>query len=275
MSARAFDAKFGPDFLAAVPTGPGVYEALDASGVTIYVGKAKSLRARLSQYRLASRKKVHRKQRAVVAAASSFRLTPCKTELEALLLENARIQALRPRLNVAGAYAFLYPCVGVRRAERDVDLVCTTSPDEFSGFRFYGAFRDRALVREAFDALAELLDLVAHREPASRVKDVPRVKYSRVLRYRRLEARWVALLEALLRGESQALLSQLVLALVERPAARRHADETQAQLERLRRLFVEEARPLRAALEASGRAADSFVPQGERDPLFLRLRGRE
>ena len=92
-----FDQKFGADFLASVPTTPGVYEMLGPQGEVVYVGKAKSLRARLAQYRRATRRKVHAKMREVLAAAEAVRLTPCETELEALLLENQRILALRQR----------------------------------------------------------------------------------------------------------------------------------------------------------------------------------
>lgn len=265
-----FDRKFGADFLASVPTTPGVYEMLGAQGEVVYVGKAKSLRARLAQYRRATRRKVHAKMREVLAAAEAVRLTPCETELEALLLENQRILALRPPLNVAGAYSFLYPVVGVRAlASGDFELCRTTSPAELPMYRFFGAYRDRAVVSEGFEALCELLDFVAHREPKHRVKDVPAVKFTRVVRYRRLDLKWRALLEGFLRGDSVALVQQLVLALLDRPAARRHADETQASLKLLMLWFDLEAAPLREALRAAGRGEDVGVSQAGRDALFL------
>lgn len=269
---RAFDQKFGEGFLDTVAAAPGVYEMLDAYGQTVYVGKAVSLRDRLAQYRRATRKKAHAKMRAIIAAASAVRLRPCATELEALLLENELIQALRPPLNVAGAFTFLYPCIGVREVGADFELCRTTSPGELPMYRFYGAFRDRRLVSEAFEALCELLDFVAHREPKQRLKDVPTVKFTRVVRYRRLDEPWRGLLDGWLRGDSRALVQRLVLALVERPAARRHADETQAALQKLGQLFELEARPLREALRAVGRGEDRGVSQAGRDPLFLRAR---
>jgi excinuclease ABC subunit C len=272
-----FDQKFGADFLASVPTTPGVYEMLGARGEVVYVGKAKSLRARLAQYRRATRRKVHAKMREVLAAAVSVRLTPCETELAALLLENERILTLRPPLNVAGAYSFLYPVVGLRELVEtgDFELCRTTSPAELPGYRFFGAYRDRGVVTEGFEALCELLDFVAHREPKRRMKDVPTVKFTRVVRYRRLDAKWRGLLEGFLRGDSVALVQQLVLALLERPAARRHADETQASLKLLRLWFDLEAAPLRAALRVAGRGEDVGVSQEGRDALFLVARHAE
>ncbi len=114
MSARHFDAKFGATRLDEVPRAPGVYEWLGPAEQTLYVGKAANLLNRLRQYRNASRRKAHRKMRALVAAASALRVRTCDSELAALLLENQLIQQLRPPFNVSGAFSMLYPCVGVR-----------------------------------------------------------------------------------------------------------------------------------------------------------------
>jgi hypothetical protein len=181
---------------------------------------------------------------------------------------------LRPRLNLAGAYSFLYPCVGVRLHDRDVDLCCTTTPAELPAFQFYGAYRDRRLVREAFAALAELLTFVAHREPAARLTDLPRVPFTRLVRFRQLERGWSDLLVEFLRGDSRALLPQLVLALLDRPAARRRGQGTQARLDVLNQFFEQECQALRGALRALGRGDDAGVAQAARDPLFLEARAR-
>ena len=45
---RLFDTKFGRDFLAAVPSAPGVYRFYDGPGALLYVGKAANLRDRKS-----------------------------------------------------------------------------------------------------------------------------------------------------------------------------------------------------------------------------------
>jgi hypothetical protein len=52
---QPFDRKFGADFLAGVPSAPGVYHFYDAVGVLLYVGKARDLRRRLGQYRTTRR----------------------------------------------------------------------------------------------------------------------------------------------------------------------------------------------------------------------------
>ena len=68
------------------------------------------------------------------------------------------------------------------------------------------------------------------------------------------------------------LLTHLVLALVEKPAARRRAEPIQAALQLLKCFWDEESEPLRQALVAAGRGGDRFLSQTERDPLFLEVR---
>lgn len=257
-----------------MPQSPGVYEWLGAQGETLYVGKAKDLRKRLGQYRTATRRKATRKRWDIVRASTSLRFQTVESELAALLKENELIQALRPPLNVSGAFEFLYPAIGLRRREHELDLVCTTTPEPFEGFTFTGVFRSPAVTRAAFDALVELLAHVGHVEPSKRVTDLPKVPFSRVVRLRRLPQPLDAALLAFLRGEGKGALRPLVLALVERPGARRHTEDTQHQLAFLARFSLEECEPLRDVLQATGRARDVFLPQRERDRVFLLARGR-
>jgi hypothetical protein len=187
---------------------------------------------------------------------------------EALLLENELIQQLRPPLNVSGAFEFLYPCIGLRRGALDLDLVCTTTPEAFTGFTFTGAFRSPALTRAAFASLVVLLTHLGHREPSRRVRDLPKVPFSRVVRFRRLAAMWDVVLLRFLRGEGRGALRPLLVALLERSTARRHADQTQEHLALLQRFSEEECEPLRAVLVSTGRP-DTFLPQRDRDRAFL------
>ncbi len=274
MSVRRFDTKFGATRIDELPSTPGVYEWVGTDGQTLYVGKAANLRARLRQYRNASRRKAHRKMRTLVAAASGLRVRTCDSELAALLLENQLIQQLRPPFNVSGAFAMLYPCIGVREHERDLDLCCTTSPQLLGEFSCFGAYRSARLTRAAFGALVELLAHVGHVEPARRLTDLPRIPYTRMVRVRQIEPGWRMALGPFLLGTSAQLLTDLVLALVEKPAARRHPESTQAALRLLKDFWDEESEPLRQAMVAAGRGGDRFLPQTERDPLFLEVRAQ-
>jgi hypothetical protein len=110
---RTFDRKFGADFLAGVPREPGIYRMYDAAGGLLYVGKARNLRRRLAQYRTARRTKKDRKRCALVRSAHRVEWQTCTSELEASLTEIGLIQALRPTRNVADAFPFLYPFIGM------------------------------------------------------------------------------------------------------------------------------------------------------------------
>lgn len=266
---RAFDRQLGESFLETVPRTPGVYRFLDPAGSIVYVGKAVNLRRRLSQYRNAKRLKKHWKMRAIVKSAASLTFEPCATELEAELREAQLIEELRPRWNVAGAFSFMYPSIGLGRGpRREAVLAYSTTPSERPELAWHGAYRSRDLTGEAFFALVRLLALIGHREPAER-----RARGARtyVFTIRQLPPRWMDEWTAFLRGESRAALSQLVLALVDKPRARRSPSEVQADVDALERFFRHEAQRLREVCGALGETRWP-VPQDARDTLFIRAR---
>jgi excinuclease ABC subunit C len=85
-------------YLKMLPQSPGVYRMLDVAGDVIYVGKARSLKARVSNYiRLGGH--TNRIARMILATASMEFVTVA-TEAEALLLEANLIKRFRPRFNV-------------------------------------------------------------------------------------------------------------------------------------------------------------------------------
>jgi len=95
-------AKTGPEVIAAylkhLPQSPGVYRMLDVAGEVIYVGKARSLRARVSNY---ARLQGHTNRIArMILATATMEFVTVRTEAEALLLEANLIKRFRPRFNV-------------------------------------------------------------------------------------------------------------------------------------------------------------------------------
>ena len=268
---RIFDRKFGTDFLAEVPLEPGIYRMYDAAGALLYVGKARNLRRRLAQYRTARRTKKDRKRRQLVRAADRIEWQVCASELEASLTEIGLIQALRPRRNVAGAFPFLYPFIGIQVDGADTRFCLTTSPEAFAAFEFHGAFRSRELTCEAFFALMRLLRFVGH-PTAQRARDrrsVPR--HSHVWTFRRLPRDWPPLWKALLRGASRMALEQLSLRLLEYDGACARSSAIQADLRAVERFFEDEASVLADAISATAYVGYP-VPQRARDALFLRYR---
>ena len=92
----------GPDviagYLKTLPGSPGVYRMIDPEGNVIYVGKARSLKARVSNY---ARLGGHTNRIArMIAATASMEFVTVRTEAEALLLEANLIKRFRPRFNV-------------------------------------------------------------------------------------------------------------------------------------------------------------------------------
>ncbi|WDQ99175.1 excinuclease ABC subunit UvrC [Devosia sp. J2-20] len=85
-------------FVRTLPAAPGVYRMLDAQGAVMYVGKARNLKARVTNYTRPEALEV-RLQR-MIAATVSMEFVRTETESEALLLEANLIKRLKPRFNV-------------------------------------------------------------------------------------------------------------------------------------------------------------------------------
>src|SRR5205807_8812089 len=82
-----------------IPDAPGVYKFRDEHGRVVYVGKAKSLRSRLSSY-FQDVANLHPRTQTMVRTASAVEWTVVSTEVEALQLEYNWIKEFDPRVNV-------------------------------------------------------------------------------------------------------------------------------------------------------------------------------
>ncbi|MBW2496893.1 MAG: GIY-YIG nuclease family protein [Deltaproteobacteria bacterium] len=270
---RRFDRKFGVDFLRKLPEAPAVYLFKDEAGEILYVGKAKNVRRRLAQYRNATRRKAHRKMRELVRIAYSLEVRLEETETDALLLENELIRELRPDYNVEGAHEFLYPAIGTGAHDGQLWLCITSTLEPYAHLRlqWHGCFRPRWRAREAFDALSSLCGRIGHLEPKSRWPRMPSTRGTRFVAIRRLGQAELGPIRAFLNGQSDGLLSHLFDALLERRGARIEAAEVQADLDTLRSFYLEDARRLANMRDRAG-WHEPFVPQSERDALFIRAR---
>ncbi|MEO0938970.1 MAG: excinuclease ABC subunit UvrC [Pseudomonadota bacterium] len=86
------------DYLKTLETSPGVYRMLDAESRVLYVGKARNLRARVSNY---ARPAGHSPRIArMISLTASMMFLTTRTETEALLLEQNLIKQLKPKFNV-------------------------------------------------------------------------------------------------------------------------------------------------------------------------------
>ena len=99
-----------------LPLLPGVYRFLNKDGTVIYVGKAKNLRNRVSQY-FQSPETLTPKTKVMVSKIESLEHTVVGSEAEALLLENTLIKRYQPRYNVMLKDGKTYPWICIKRED--------------------------------------------------------------------------------------------------------------------------------------------------------------
>lgn len=96
-----------------LPKEPGVYRFYDNSGTIIYIGKAKDLKNRVSQY-FHSPDSLSVKTRVMVSKIADFDHTVVSSETDALLLENLLIKEFRPRYNIMLKDDKTYPWIVIK-----------------------------------------------------------------------------------------------------------------------------------------------------------------
>ena len=131
-----------PDFnykeeLSKIPFDPGVYRYFDETGEIIYVGKAKSLRNRVSSYFLKSNQH-DRKTKRLVSQIRRIEYTIVNSEWDALLLENQLIKQLQPKFNILLKDDKTYPFICITH-ERFPRVFVTRNLDRKKG-TYYGPF---------------------------------------------------------------------------------------------------------------------------------------
>tara|TARA_Y100001970_G_scaffold42956_1_gene53502 strand:- start:4316 stop:6130 length:1815 start_codon:yes stop_codon:yes gene_type:complete len=87
------------DLISNLPKKPGIYKFLDKNKSSIYIGKAKNIRKRVSSYFKDSEDK-RKKNKKLLSSSKFLDITLTNTELEALLLEQHLIKEERPKFNV-------------------------------------------------------------------------------------------------------------------------------------------------------------------------------
>src|SRR2546423_14961708 len=95
-----------------IPDAPGSYQFKDREGRVVYVGKAKSLRSRLSNY-FVDPATLPPRTAQMVAAADSVEWIEVRNEVEALLLEDSLIQRHKPRFHVRYRDDTSYPYLAI------------------------------------------------------------------------------------------------------------------------------------------------------------------
>lgn len=134
---------------ASIPASPGVYLFRDADRRVIYVGKAKSLRSRLSNY---FQSDLAPRTRAMVEAARDLEWIVTDNEVEALHLELNLIKEHRPRYNVRYRDDKSYPYLAVT-VDEEYPRARVMRGAKRKGVRYYGPFAHAYAIRDTLDML--------------------------------------------------------------------------------------------------------------------------
>ena len=165
--------------VALLPLQPGVYQFLDRTGTIIYVGKAKSLRKRVSSYFVES-KEHSAKVRVLVKQIVEIRHIVVDTEQDALLLENSLIKSLQPRYNILLKDDKTYPWIVVRREH--FPRVQSTRQLVRDGSQYYGPYSSISMQRSVLEFIREVIPLRTCKLNLS-AENIARGKYGVCLEY--------------------------------------------------------------------------------------------
>ena len=142
--------------VAQVPTEPGCYLWKDAHGEVVYVGKAKSLRARMRQYVTLSDER--EKIPLMMQVVRDFDYVVVGSEHEALVLERNLIAQYHPYFNVDYKDDKSYPFIAI--TESDVfPAIKYTRERHRKGTRYFGPYTDARAARETIDTLRKVVPI--------------------------------------------------------------------------------------------------------------------
>jgi hypothetical protein len=159
--------RLGAEFFRQLPARPGVYLMRDAVEVVLYVGKAKSLRQRLSHYRVANPDRMGRRHLRLLRQVVRIELQECADEMAALAREAELLQALKPKFNRAGVWPATPRFLVWRWTGQTLELAISETPA--IGWQSFGPFGGGVVYLRA--ALVRLLWYALN--PVSGSTDMP------------------------------------------------------------------------------------------------------
>ncbi len=145
------------DRVHSLPRAPGVYIMKNAAAQVIYVGKAKALRNRVTNY-FQNPAGMTPKTRRMVSQIHDFDIIVTESEFEALVLENSLIKKYKPKYNILLKDDKGYPYVRINTAKPYAEFSIVSKP-EADAARYFGPYTSRRAARYAIDTIAETLHL--------------------------------------------------------------------------------------------------------------------
>jgi excinuclease ABC subunit C len=137
-----------------LPDKPGVYQFIDASGAVLYVGKARSLKKRVSSY---FAKNQSGKTQVMLSKATDLRHIVVDNESEALLLENSLIKKYQPRYNILLKDDKTYPWICIKNEH--FPRVFLTRRLIADGSSYFGPYTSVQAVRTLLELIRQLFQI--------------------------------------------------------------------------------------------------------------------
>ncbi|MDY7101851.1 MAG: excinuclease ABC subunit UvrC [Actinomycetota bacterium] len=134
-----------------IPDAPGSYQFKDRDGRVIYVGKAKSLRQRLSNY-FQNPAGLHPRTAQMVATAETVEWIQVRNDVEAIMLEYSLIKQYKPRYNVRLVDDKSYPFLAVTKSD-EWPRAMVMRGSRRKGVRYFGPYAHAYAIRETLDLL--------------------------------------------------------------------------------------------------------------------------
>ena len=150
----------------ALPLKPGVYIMQNSASEVIYVGKAKALKNRVSQY-FQDQSRHNEKTRAMVSQIDHFDVIVVQSEFEALVLECALIKRHQPRYNILLKDSKGYPYIRLSAGEYPRFSLSAKAEDDRA--RYFGPYGGRFASQGIIDALREALRQIGRASCRERV----------------------------------------------------------------------------------------------------------
>lgn len=160
--------------LATLPARPGVYRMNDARGDTLYVGKARALKSRVTNYTQVDR--LSRRLQRMVAQTRSMTIVTTNNEAEALLLEAQLIKRYRPAYNVLLRDDKSFPFI-LLRADHEFPRIQKHRGARRAKGNYYGPFASAGSVNTTLNALQKLFLLRSCTDSFFRNRDRPCLLY--------------------------------------------------------------------------------------------------
>ena len=203
------------DKIALLPHQPGVYRYLDSEGNVIYVGKAKDLFKRVSQY-FVDPQRLNTKTRVLVSKIADLQHTVVSSESDALLLENNLIKQYQPRYNILLKDSKTYPWLCVKNEA--FPRVFLTRHFIKDGSKYFGPYSSVSYAKHLVDLIYSLYPLRTCSMKLSG-PDIEKGKYKVCLKYHIGKCKapctggvskeeydgWINNIMSVLKGDSSAL----------------------------------------------------------------------